>query len=174
MNKTRFYHPFLGHPTARYHFACRDNLTLSLKPVPKNGSRKKFCRYCPALRLHGKCLFGATVARDKMILLELVSLQEANERADLCRCGQPLDGDYELCTACLAKRRESYSRRTPRQRTVPCKQPGCDQQVYKQKKSSGYCRKCALRRRASNGKRGAEIVLVPRKTKGENHVSLSG
>lgn len=120
----------------RYLFACRDTETGGLKPVSKNGSRRRYCRHCPALKAQAVCLFGARAARDKLVLLKLATRDRANWLTGLCACGAPCADGFEHCRVCL--QRMNTTRRASNA-SVPCRYPGCQKLVVTRHSRTGYC-----------------------------------
>lgn len=137
--KAHFNHPNIGASRKRYNFACRDE-NGALKSLPRNGSRKKFCRHCPALRLHRKCIFGPAKAYELLLRYQIVEKKHAALIAGFCtRCKKRRAvNDYEYCAQCSGK---TITRNVER---APCAFPGgCEQMVVVRNNRTGMCPKHA-------------------------------
>ncbi len=136
-------------------FRCRDNETRMLKPVSKTGSRRKYCRQCPALQM-GKCLFGQKAAYGKLIEVLKVSPKKAKALARVCDCGAPCDDEFKFCGACRLERDHQKEQSATRIDGITCAFPeGCDVYINPQNNKS---RMCLPHARVMQARRRAEAL----------------
>lgn len=151
--KSSLYHLKIGERHKRYPFACRDDSTGALKPTPRNGSRKKFCRHCPALRIHHKCIFGSAKTRELLLRYQIVEPAHVAYITGTCtRCKKySALSDSTFCLACRTSL-ETIERNTERAQCAFA--GGCEQMIVVRANRSGMCQKHAqLARRKSETRR---------------------
>ncbi len=145
------YRTIIGARRKQYSFACRDDATGALKPIPPRGSRKKFCRHCPALRIHHKCIFGERAARERLVTLLHLPRTDAHALTGFCACGRPLNDDEEFLT-CRACRERATAYRHGRK---TCAFDGCKTIVQTKSNKSGMCQIHARQLRAQKAREKA-------------------
>ncbi len=132
-------HIIPGPAGARYPFACRDPKTHALKPAARNGSRRRMCRGCKALKLYHKCLLFHPDVR-----LEQLGLAPIRRRCLVCH-ELLLDGKKKYCHAHHPLAEEWSALGRARAKNTPCRWEGCQNLVCAQSRynKSGMCQKHA-------------------------------